>query len=168
MISSNANVQKQSKNQTLRQDLLCNSHHHTSPFQEDVERELVPDCGGRVMEMEGNGVVGARGSRQRTWTARELRCTHQLRVSNSVSRGYDRCDEGQWLRLPCLGWRQKQRHESPIKPGGKGQISIQKINLRLTHFQKSDWGWQEIAFLEIRGFKAREMRWFQSTWEKNI
>lgn len=67
-----------------------------------------------------------------------ISCPHRLRISHwgregRVSEG---CDEGQWLRLPYLGWRQKQRHESPVKPVRKGQLSIQKINLRLADFQE--------------------------------
>lgn len=85
-------------------------------------------------------------------------CTHRLRISHRGREGRvsEGCDEGQWLRLPYLGWRQKQRHESPIKPAGKGQLSIQRINLKLADFQ------EEIRWRDAGGtVSRREM--FQST-----
>lgn len=59
--------------------------------------------------------------------------THRLRISSSLTKGRAK---GWWLRLPCSVWRQKRRHDSPIKPVRKGQLSIQKVNLSLADFQQ--------------------------------
>lgn len=162
MSSSNDNVQKWSKNQTLRRDLLCSSHQHAGPFPDDVEIACLPLNAAaeqwrrrakRKSHREPMGHVSALGLSGSSG----ISCTHRLRISHHGREGRvsEGCDEGQWLRLPYLGWRKKQRHESPIIPVRKGQLSIQKINLRLADCQ------EEIRWRDAGGsVSRREM--FQS------
>lgn len=166
MISSNDNVQKWLKNQTLRWDLLCSSHQHAGPFPDYVERASLllnavaerwrrrSKCKSHRESTGHVSMLGLSGSLG-------ISCTHWLRISHCrrkgrVSKG---CDEGQWLRLPYLGWRKKQRHESPIKPVRKGQLLSRRLIWDwLIAKRKSDGGMQETVFLEEMFQSLRDER----------
>lgn len=156
MIISSNNIQKCLKNLTLRWDLVFNFQQQAKPFPDDVEwGSAVPELTRGATEVTGStrGSRGARGSRQRPGTVWQLRQLMHTSAGNfwpgQGSKRRGGCDDGQWLRLPYLGGRQKHRHESPVKPGRKGQLSIQKINLGLADFQ------EEIRWRDAGGSVSR-------------
>lgn len=164
MISSNDHIQKWSKNWALRQHSVTPIS--TPALSQKMRKETVcpwtqqqsdGDKGQHIGMTESAGHISALGLSSNS----DISCTYRLRISHwgregRVSEG---CDEGQWLRLPYLGWWQKQRHESPVKPVRKGQFSIQKINSRLAGFQ------EEIRWRDAGGsVSTREM--FQSIWDE--